>query len=67
MKAWVGPSYVSDFSRWMKEAGIKVLIEGTEHLHIEAEGDSLSSAAENVSTALIKRHKTDFCLRFTSL
>jgi len=47
LKTWVGPTMVSMVAETMQEAGIEVLIRGTEHIVFTAEGESEDAAFHN--------------------
>jgi len=47
LKTWVGPSMVNMVADTMEEAGIEVLIRGTEHVTFTAEGESEDGAFHN--------------------
>lgn len=64
LRAWTGPSFVRQIARACREAGIKVLVEGTEHVIVESEGTAADAAAWNALAALQQKHGTDFGLRF---
>lgn len=60
---WTGPVLVKQLADKMREAGLTVACEGTEHVHVESEGTDGEGAAWNVLVALFSKHKTDFGLR----
>lgn len=59
VKAWVGPCFVSQYAAMMARAGLKVVCEGTEHIHVEEEGMSPDGAAWNASVKWRAEHLND--------
>jgi hypothetical protein len=50
---------VKDVARMMREAGVRVECEGTEHVLVVSEGETVDGAAWNVLASLNKKHGTD--------
>jgi hypothetical protein len=63
LKVWTGPTLVGQIAEKCRQAGITVLIEGTEHIHVEMDGLTVGGAGWNVLVALVQKHGTDFGLR----
>lgn len=62
-RCWTGPVLVKDVARMMREAGVTVHCEGTEHVLIVSEGETRDGAAWNVLASLYRKHGTDVGLR----
>lgn len=63
LRIWTGPSMVEDIAQKFRDAGVRVTCVGTEHVHIEAEGYSGSTAFHNALAALYLKHGTDYGLQ----
>lgn len=59
---YVGPCWVKQLADKFREAGINVIFEGTEYLHIEVFAMEQDSVVYNVIQELQQVHKTDFGL-----
>ena len=57
-----GPTIVRQIAQKMREAGIVVAVEGTEHVHVDCEGEDRYYANEAVLRALRDKHGTVFGL-----
>jgi hypothetical protein len=60
---WTGPCLVGQLADKMREAGLTVACEGTEHVHVESEGETVDGASWNVLAALCSKWATDFGMR----
>lgn len=63
LRVWTGPTLVKEITAKLRQAGVEVVCEGTEHVHVRSEGSDRMAAAHNVLACLMKVHKTDFCLK----
>lgn len=62
-RCWTGPTLVKDVAAMMREAGVEVRCEGTEHVLVVSEGETLDGAAWNVLASLCAKHGTDVGLK----
>ena len=62
-RCWTGPCLVKDVARMMREAGVTVECEGTEHVLVVSEGETREGAAWNVLASLCRQHGTDAGLK----
>jgi len=65
MKCWTGPVDVKNDAELLRAAGINVVCEGTEHVHMDVEAKDTTQAREKLILALLKRHGTCLGIRFT--
>jgi hypothetical protein len=63
LRIWTGPTLVRELTTKLREAGVEVVCEGTEHVHVRSEGSDRHAAAHNVLATLMKAYNTDFCLK----
>ena len=63
VKFWTGPTLVKAIADRMREAGIVVDIEGTEHVYCQIDGWNDKARRYNVCAMLYKKHGTDFGLK----
>ncbi len=63
LRIWTGPSLVSELAGKLRDAGVTVTVEGTEHVYVEAEGSDDSAASWNILVALFNTHGRDYGLR----
>src|SRR5512147_2293962 len=48
LRIWTGPTLVKEVTTKLREAGVEVVEEGTEHVHVRSEGSDRLGAAHNV-------------------
>jgi len=63
LRIWTGPTRVKELSAKLREAGVEVVCEGTEHVHVRSEGSDRMAASHNILAMLMKAYKTDFSLK----
>jgi hypothetical protein len=63
LSLFTGPVLVPEVANKLREAGVVVLVEGTERVIVEAGGTDSETAARAVLVALVGKHGTDFGLR----
>jgi hypothetical protein len=63
LSLFTGPTLVRQIAARLREAGVTVLIEGTERVIVEVEGTDSEDAKGRVLVALVRKHGTDFDLR----
>ena len=63
LRIWTGPTLVKELTAKLREAGVEVVCEGTEHVHVRSEGSDRYAAAHNVLAMCMKAHMTDFGLK----
>ena len=63
LRIWTGPTLVKELTAKLREAGVDVVCEGTEHVHVRSEGSDRLAAAHNLLATLMKAYKTDFGLK----
>lgn len=63
LRIWTGPTLVKELTGKLKEAGVTVVEEGTECVHVRSEGSCRDAAAHNILATLMKAYNTDFGLR----
>lgn len=66
LKVWTGPSYAVETGRWVRRAGLKVPVTGTEHICVDVEGTSCAAANHNMRAMLYRKYRTDRGLRASS-
>lgn len=62
-RCWTGPTCVKAVAKMMREAGLTVECEGTEHVLVISEGLTLDGAAWNILADLCRKHGTDVGLK----
>ena len=67
MRCWSGPVDVKGDAQLLRDAGINVVCEGTEHVYMDVEANSSDEAREKLIQALLKKHKTCHGIRFESV
>lgn len=67
LRAWTGPSSVTEIAAELRRAGVTVECEGTEHVYVVAEGSHAEGAAWDVFVDLNRVCGRDFGLRFRSV
>ena len=60
---WTGPAYAVRLGRYIRRAGVRTPIIGTEHVYVDMKATSRDGAAWNVTAMLYRKYKTDFGLR----
>ena len=60
MACHVGPVLVKGMADKMREAGLQVQTEGTEHVYVDIEADSPTGASVQITRALVGKHGTSF-------
>lgn len=60
---WTGPTLVSELAEKVREAGLELLLEGTERIYLAVEGTTPEAAKWNALAQLEKTHGTSFGLR----
>lgn len=63
LRAWTGPCLVRQLADKLRDAGVTVTCEGTEHVYVLSDGTEGDAAAWNVLVDLVRKHGTDFGLR----
>lgn len=63
LRIWTGPTLVRELTTKLREAGVEVVCEGTEHVYVLSDGSNHLAAAHNVLATLMQAYKTDFGLK----
>jgi len=63
LRIWTGPTLVKEITAKLRQAGVEVVCEGTEHVHVRSEGSDHMAAAHNVLAFLMRTFMTDFNLK----
>ena len=64
LKAWTGPCLVKVLASHIRDAGVMVTIEGTEHVYVEVPHEVHHVADFETRKMIAKRHGTAFGLQF---
>ena len=64
LRIWTGPIAVTTIASAIRQCGYQNVVEGTEHVHVTAEGSEPSAAFHNLCADLLQTHRTDFGLRW---
>lgn len=67
LRVFAGPCGVKDVAETLRQAGLDVSCEGTEHVFLNAEGSTPEGAAWNASVDVFRFHGRDFGLHFKPL
>lgn len=67
MKCWTGPVDVKHDADLLRSAGINVVCEGTEHVHVSVEAKSTEEANTKLIQALLEKHGSARGIRFTPI
>lgn len=63
LKFWTGPAAVKELAEKFRQAKFTVVIEGTEHVYIDAPGSTPEGARWDTLVDLERTHGTDFGLK----
>lgn len=66
LKAYTGPAWVHQRADQLKEADIKVVLEGTESIYVDQDGSSIDAAINTVHYKIRAYFGRDLSLKFTS-
>jgi len=68
LRAHTGPTIVKEMAAKLRDAGVKVTIEGTEHVYVEFEGHAkgVTDADFTIRQVLKNKHGSSFGLKFTA-